>query len=133
MMRRVMRMAFGMALAVAGAACGGGDKKAAEEPALENKPSSTTVASPPADAAPPSQVEVAMQTMARFRDEMCACTDTPCAQRVADAMTTWSQKVATEMGDTPPKLTEEENRRATELGMQMGECMQKAMGASGSP
>ena len=72
--------------------------------------------------------EDAMAEMAQFRDQMCACKDTACAQHVSDDMTKWGQKLAKEQSE-PPQFSEEDTRRATEIGETMGKCMQHAMGA----
>jgi hypothetical protein len=70
----------------------------------------------------------AMAKMREFRVEMCACSDTACAQRVSDEMATWSQEQAKDSKE-PPKMTDEETKEATQIGEAMGKCMQKAMGA----
>jgi hypothetical protein len=70
----------------------------------------------------------AMAKMAEFRDQMCACKDMACAQKVSDGMTTWAQEEAKESTE-PPKMSEAEIKQATAIGEQMGRCMQKAMGA----
>lgn len=69
----------------------------------------------------------AMAKMAAFRDAMCACNDADCAQRVANDMTTWSQQMAATTR-RPPTMTEADQAEATQLGTEMGQCMQKAMG-----
>jgi len=71
-------------------------------------------------------VAEAMATMSRFKDEMCACKDTSCAQKVSDEMAKWSQAQA-KRTTPPPKMTDEAVKRATELGEAMGTCMQRAM------
>lgn len=76
--------------------------------------------------------EAAMKAMEDFRDKICACKDTPCVQGVSDAMAKWSQDMA-KNNEEPPKMSEEETKRATEIGEQMGTCMQKAMAASPPP
>jgi hypothetical protein len=73
-------------------------------------------------------MEKAIQAMEHFRDQMCACKDTQCAQRVSDDMAKWSQDMAKRMED-PPQMSEEETKRATEIGESMGKCMQTAMSA----
>jgi hypothetical protein len=70
----------------------------------------------------------AMEAMAHFRDEMCACKDTACATKVSDDMAKWSQDMSKHM-DEPPRMTEEQTKRATEIGESMGKCMQTAMSA----
>ena len=73
----------------------------------------------------------ALDKMASFKDEMCTCKDSSCAQRVADEMTKWAQDQVRD--SEPPKLTDEQTQRATKLGEAMGTCMQTAMGASPQP
>jgi hypothetical protein len=76
----------------------------------------------------------AMKAMERFGDEMCACKDTACAQKVSDEMTKWSQEEAKDQKESP-KMTEDDIKRATAIGERMGKCMQTAMGmgTSGNP
>ena len=69
--------------------------------------------------------------MREFAGEMCACTDSACAQEVADEMTKWAQD-QTAMGE-PPKLDQAEMATATEIGEAMGRCMQQAMSPPASP
>lgn len=68
----------------------------------------------------------AMKKMGEFKDKMCTCTTTACAQGVSDEMAKWSQEMAKDLQE-PPHMTEEETKRATVLGEEMGKCMQKAM------
>ena len=69
----------------------------------------------------------ALETMTHFKDEMCACKDTGCAQKVSDEMATWSQDQAKQHAKEPPKMSDDEIKRATDLGEAMGKCMQRAM------
>jgi hypothetical protein len=73
----------------------------------------------------------AMAKMSEFKDQMCACKDAECAKKVSDDMTTWSQEQAKNAKE-PVKMSEADQKRATEIGTQMGECMQKAMGMGGT-
>jgi hypothetical protein len=68
----------------------------------------------------------AMKAMRRFKDSMCMCKDTACAQKVSDEMTKWSQDMAKDQRE-PPRMSDEEMKEATELGEAMGKCMQTAM------
>jgi len=70
----------------------------------------------------------ALAKLTAFRDEMCKCQDPACVQRVSDEMTAWSQ-TQMKLRPIPPKMNEDQTKRATELGEQMGRCMQKAMAA----
>jgi len=74
----------------------------------------------------------AMAKMAEFKDKMCACKDTACATKVSDEMTKWSQDMAKDQKE-PPKMSEEDTKKAAQIGDDMGKCMQKAMGAGGAP
>jgi hypothetical protein len=68
----------------------------------------------------------AMKKMSEFKDKMCACKDTACAQGVSDEMTKWSQEMAKEQ-QAPPRMTEDDTKHATAIGEEMSKCMQKAM------
>ena len=74
----------------------------------------------------------AMKKMTEFKNQICACKDAPCAQRVSDAMTNWSQDEAKQQAQEP-KLSDEDSKRFAKLGEEMGTCMQKAMGQPASP
>ena len=71
-----------------------------------------------------------MKKMSEFRDQMCACKDSACAQKVSDVMTQWAQDQAKDNAE-PPKMTEEDTKKFTQIGEDMGKCMQKAMGGGG--
>jgi hypothetical protein len=73
----------------------------------------------------------AMAAMTKFRDQMCMCKDSACAQKVSDDMTKWGQDMAKDNRD-PPRFTDEDTKKFTEIGETMGLCMQKAMGG-GTP
>jgi len=74
----------------------------------------------------------ALDKMAELRDMMCACHDSACAEHVADVMTKWSQEMAKEWKD-PPKMTEDDQKRAGDIGEAMGKCMQAAMSTGPTP
>ena len=73
----------------------------------------------------------AMAKMAEFKDAMCKCKDAKCAQDVSDKMTQWTQ--AQSSGKEPPKLSDADQKKAAQLGEDMGKCMQAAMAASTPP
>jgi hypothetical protein len=81
--------------------------------------------------AEPTSPQKAIATMTHFRDEMCACANSACAQRVSDEMTKWGQEEVRSNRE-PPKLSDDDVKRFTQIGEDMGKCMQKAMGG-GSP
>ena len=75
----------------------------------------------------------AMAKMTEFKDEMCKCKDAKCAQDVSDKMTKWSQEQSKNQKE-PPKMSEEDTKKAAAIGEEMGKCMQAAMGAgAGAP
>jgi hypothetical protein len=63
--------------------------------------------------------------MTEFKDKMCACKDAACAKTVNDEMTKWNQEQQTKNKDGV-KLSEADQKTATEIGTAMGDCMQKA-------
>jgi hypothetical protein len=67
----------------------------------------------------------------KFTEQMCACKDAACAQQVSDDMTKWAQEMSAREKN-PPRMSEEDSKRAAEIGERMGKCMQVAMGAGGS-
>lgn len=75
-----------------------------------------------------ASIAEAMAKMAEFRDKMCACKDADCAKKVSDEMTQWSQEEASKATRERPMMTEDDQKKAIEIGTQMGECMQRAMG-----
>lgn len=74
----------------------------------------------------------AMQKMEELKTKMCACKDAACAQAVSDDMASWSQEQAKNQ-KSPPKLSDNDQKRAAALGEQMGKCMQEAMAATATP
>ena len=62
--------------------------------------------------------------MSSFRDDMCKCTDTPCAQAVAERLTQWAQEMSKSHAEPPP-MSEADTKHAEEIGQAMGACMQK--------
>ena len=77
----------------------------------------------------PSSFEIALAKFVVFKNEMCLCQDTTCAQRVSEEMTAWSQAQTKVQQTGSPKATDEQSKRATALGEDMGKCMQRAMAA----
>jgi hypothetical protein len=67
-----------------------------------------------------------------FSDQMCACRDKACVDKVTDEMTRWSQEMA-KQDQAPPHMSEEQIKAATEIGERMGKCMQSAMSAPEIP
>lgn len=70
----------------------------------------------------------AMRVFERFTGEMCQCRDTACATHVSDEMTRWAMDMQKQW-QPPPKLDDEQMKRATDVGKRMADCMTKAMTA----
>jgi len=69
----------------------------------------------------------AMAKMGEFKDQMCACKDKACADKVQESMNKWSAENAKNAGDKPEKPSDEDMKKMTEVGTKYGECMTKAM------
>jgi hypothetical protein len=74
----------------------------------------------------------ALAKMSELKDKMCACKDPDCAKKVSDEMTAWTQEQAKTQKKTS-KLSEGDQKKAAELGIAMGECMQQAMAVATPP
>jgi len=86
----------------------------------------------PQRVAPPMRnVDIMFEAMERFTDDMCRCQDAPCAQRVSEDLTRWAQDQAKTEAEQP-QMTEEDQKRAMDIGQRMGTCMQNAMMGSGA-
>jgi len=72
-----------------------------------------------------AKVAEMMAKMTEFKDQMCACTDPACAAKISEAMTKWNQDMGKDMSTM--KMSEEDNKKVTEIAAKMGECTQKAM------
>jgi hypothetical protein len=124
-------------VAVALAACGGAEKSPAQQPVLTNS-APLVAAAPepapePAPAAPATDVAAVMAKMTVFRDQLCACSDTPCAERVTGELTRWAQEIAREPRAAQP-FTEADTRRIAEISEGFAKCMARISGTgSGSP
>jgi hypothetical protein len=97
----------------------------------------TPVPAAPADAAAAPVASTgwfddAMVKMRGFSDAMCACKDVECAKKVGTDMSAWGAQMEKDHPEQP-KLTEEQNKTAAEIGQKMGECVNKfSGGGSGS-
>ncbi|MGE5183583.1 MAG: hypothetical protein ACM31C_16035 [Acidobacteriota bacterium] len=76
--------------------------------------------------------EDVMAVMERFRDAMCACTagDRDCAMRVQKDMQDYAES-RNDLRDM--KMTDEDMKRATDIGMAMAKCSATAMGPNNTP
>lgn len=108
------------------AACWSGKQDPAEPTAREEPVENRQVARRPP---PPPREETPMMAMRRFTDEFCACSDAQCAQDVSDRLTKWAQDWARahENDEESRRMSDEDQKEATELGTRMSECMQRAM------
>jgi len=101
-----------------------------QEPTPPMKPATDDTTSPqpyrPAPQKPQTPVERMMAAFVEFEQKMCACTDSQCARDVADEITEWSKQEAAR-NEPRPDLSDEDTKRASEIGQHMGECMQRAM------
>jgi hypothetical protein len=66
--------------------------------------------------------------LTELKDKMCACKDAACAKAVSDEMIAWGKQQPTDKAAVDPK----EQKRATEIGTQLGECMMRANGMNPS-
>jgi hypothetical protein len=108
-------------------ACGGGH---ANQPAAEPIGNQQPAPEKPAPATESSEsMPAPMRAMTAFTDRMCACADTACAQKVNEDMTAWASRMA-EDTKQPVQISEDEQKRYTEIGVRMGECMQQVMNAA---
>ncbi len=69
----------------------------------------------------------AIAKLGEFKDAMCKCTDKACAEKVSGELTKWSQE-----HKEKPKMSEAEDKAATETALKMADCQQKAMGTGGT-
>lgn len=65
----------------------------------------------------------AMAKMAAFRDAMCACKDAACAKKVSGEMAEWGKN---QSSNQPGAMNADEQKRATEIGTRLGECLASA-------
>jgi hypothetical protein len=67
--------------------------------------------------------------MTEFKDQMCKCADKACADKVNADYMKWGEEMKKEMGEAkePPKMSEEETKKQTEVAMAYSTCMAKQM------
>jgi hypothetical protein len=76
----------------------------------------------------------AVAKMTEFKDQMCACKDKACADKVQESMTKWSTDMAAKAGDKKDQKADEATmKKMTEVGQAYGECMTKAMTPAADP
>lgn len=69
-------------------------------------------------------VEEALARFAVYADDMCGCKDIACTEKVSHDMTEWGRKMSKRLPD-PPRVTDAQQKRATDIGMRMAKCEQK--------
>jgi hypothetical protein len=91
-------------------------------------PANTAAPSRPVPVARPrSQSELAFEAMHGFKEQMCACRDKACADRVQDELVQWSSEMARSADMRPGSFTEEQMRAMQDLGTGYAECMMAAL------
>src|SRR5262245_56327238 len=118
-------------LIVALAACGPTPQQASTPPA-QPAPVVAPPSPPPVaeEKCKPTLPECILPKMESFRDQMCACQDKACAEKVNDAMTVWGKAMSKDRdaGKVPP--TDEQQKLIVAAVTAYGECMTKAMTAN---
>ena len=69
----------------------------------------------------------ALVHMTQLKDAICACTDKACTDKVNAENVKWVQG-QTAAGIQPPAMSKENADKATAIGVEMGKCMQRALG-----
>src|SRR5262245_35014480 len=130
MVRPALAPALAVALALALAllaACGGA--RPAPPP-----PTNTAPASPaPSRASSNDSTEAAIVMLGEFRDQMCGCKDEACAEKTDRDMAARAEEMRKTAGDTPPKLTPEQEKRAMQIVTALMDCRQKLVLPLGMP
>jgi hypothetical protein len=73
---------------------------------------------------------VAFEAMRGFKDQMCACKDKVCADRVQEDLVQWSTEMARSSDLRAGGFTDEQMRAMQDLGAGYAECMLTAMQAT---
>ncbi len=77
--------------------------------------------------------DAAVVAMLEFKDQMCACKDKACADKVQETMTKWSTDMAARAGNKRDNANEAQIEKMTEIGQVYGECMTRAMSTKDEP
>lgn len=75
-----------------------------------------------------SDADAAYAKLSAFKDQMCACTDKSCVEKVQDDMMKWGDEQAKKMGDKKPAMSDADQKKFGDATMKLNECAQKAMG-----
>jgi hypothetical protein len=112
-------------------ACGGGRKHASPAP-ISNQQAAPE---PTAPVSATSRNDEALAMLSAFTENMCACTDAPCAQRVNGQLADWSTEMSKRTG-APTAMSEGEQQVYTQLASRFADCLTRAIGtpaASSTP
>ncbi|HVK85467.1 MAG TPA: hypothetical protein VM513_15215 [Kofleriaceae bacterium] len=96
------------------------------------KPAATTPTETPAPAKPSAEVETQIEVMTKYQDQMCACADKACVDKVAGEMATWSEQQAKKYAGREPVPSDEQKARMTAVSEKLGGCMNQ-VSASAPP
>ncbi len=80
---------------------------------------------------PRSVIAEAIEKLGEFADDICACTDRTCADRVSQELTQWSMDLQRDHADLKP--SEEEMEEASHVTERLSKCMMAAMSYSPPP
>lgn len=83
---------------------------------------------------PPTRTAMAdaIDKLTELTDEMCACSDKPCADAVVSELTQWSTDMAQQRSAADEQPTADEVKQATEVTDRLSRCMVTAMTAGAS-
>jgi hypothetical protein len=112
------------------AACGGSQSASPASPAPATPPPAGSAAPLGSDATGSAasstgpSVDAMLAKMGEFKDKICACPDQTCVEGVSDEMKKWSDDLK-QQGVKDPHLTDDQTKRATEIGQALGTCMRR--------
>jgi hypothetical protein len=75
---------------------------------------------------PGTSMADAMAKMGEFKDKMCVCKDKPCADKVVEDMTKWSQEMA-DSADPDTKVGDDDIKKMRDVTEQFTKCATKLM------
>jgi hypothetical protein len=87
------------------------------------KPAATTPSEGSAPAKPSPEFETQIEAMTKYQDQMCACADKACVDKVAGDMATWSEQQAKKYAGHEPVPSEDQKTRMTAISEKLGGCM----------
>jgi hypothetical protein len=116
-------------------ACGGSAPPPATTPPPATDPAPTAAGSatatpPPAGSGAEVDVEALLTKMTGFKDKLCACPDATCLEGVSDEMNAWAKDMK-DKGMKEPHLNDDQTKRATAVGEEMGKCFKRISNMGG--